>query len=94
MIWARGSRTEKVSECQGTGISMHQLGCSHVGCAAVVVVQCPHNTQGTPSKPTLRPTLAKIDVTSKPPVGDVSVVTLIRTDTTLNHSQEAEKVCH
>ena len=36
---------------------------------------------------------AKIDVTSKSPVGDISVVTLIRTDTTLEHSQKAEKVC-
>ena len=35
----------------------------------------------------------KIDVTSKPPVGGISVVTLIRTDTTLDHSQKAEKVC-
>ena len=35
----------------------------------------------------------KIDVTSKSPVGDISVVTLIRTDTTLDHSQKAEKVC-
>ena len=34
---------------------------------------------------------AKIDVTSKSPVGDISVVTLIRTDTTLDHSQKAEK---
>ena len=31
-------------------------------------------------------------MTSKSPVGDVSVVTLIRTDTTLDHSQKAEKV--
>ena len=36
---------------------------------------------------------AKIDVTSKSPVGNISVVTLIRTDTTLDHSQKAEKVC-
>ena len=35
---------------------------------------------------------AKIDVTSKSPVGDILVVTLIRTDTTLDHSQKAEKV--
>ena len=35
---------------------------------------------------------AKIDVTSKSPVGDISVVTLIRTDTTLDHGQKAEKV--
>ena len=33
-------------------------------------------------------------MTSKSPVGDISVVTLIRTDTTLDHSQKAEKVCH
>ena len=35
---------------------------------------------------------ANIDVTSKSPVGDISVVTLIKTDTTLDHSQQAEKV--
>ena len=29
---------------------------------------------------------------SKSPAGDISVVTLIRTDTTLDHSQEAEEV--
>ena len=36
---------------------------------------------------------AKIDVTRKPPVGGIPVVTLIRTDTTLDHSQKAEKLC-
>ena len=35
----------------------------------------------------------KIDVTRKLTVVSVSVVTLIRTDTTLDHSQKAEKVC-
>ena len=34
----------------------------------------------------------KINVTSKSPVEDISVVTLIRTDITLDHSQKAEKV--
>ena len=34
----------------------------------------------------------KINVTSMSPVGDISVVTLVRTDTTLDHSQKAEKV--
>ena len=34
---------------------------------------------------------AKIDVTSKSPVGDISVVTLIRTDTTLDHSQKGRE---
>ena len=36
----------------------------------------------------------QIAVTSKSPDGDISVVTLIRTDTTLDHSQKAEKVCN
>ena len=36
---------------------------------------------------------AKLDVTSKSPVGDISGVTLIRTDTTLDHSQKAKKAC-
>ena len=31
-------------------------------------------------------------VTNKSPVGDISVVILIRTDTTIDHSQKAEKV--
>ena len=35
---------------------------------------------------------AKIDVTSKSPVGDISVVALIRTDTTLDQNLKAEKV--
>jgi hypothetical protein len=34
----------------------------------------------------------KINVTIKSPVGDISVVTLIRSVTTLDHSQKAEKV--
>ena len=40
-----------------------------------------------------RPPHRKIGVTSNLPVGRISVVTLIRTDTTLDHSQKAEKVC-
>ena len=32
-------------------------------------------------------------VASKSPVGDISVVTPIRTDTSLGHSQKAEKEC-
>ena len=35
---------------------------------------------------------AKIDVTSKSPVGDILVVTLIRTDSTLDPSKKAKKV--
>ena len=48
----------------------------------------------SPSKLKRTPPQAKIRVTSKSPVGDISVVTLIRTDTTLDHSQKAEKVCY
>ena len=39
-----------------------------------------------------QPPHRKIGVTSNLPVGRISVVTLIRTDTTLDHSQKAEKV--
>ena len=35
----------------------------------------------------------KFVVTRRSPVGNMSVVTLMRTDTTLDHSQKAEKVC-
>ena len=35
----------------------------------------------------------KIEVTVKTPIGVILVVTLIRTETTLDHSQKAEKVC-
>ena len=62
------------------------------GCATPGLVQCQGNTFGHMSKLKVAPTQRKIDVTSKSPVGDISVVTLIRTDTTLDHSQKAEKV--
>ena len=63
------------------------------GCAAPGEVRCQCNTQGPLSKLARTPSPRKINVTSKSPVGDISVVTLIRTDTTLDHSQKAEKVC-
>ena len=66
--------------------------CYPRGCAAPGEVQCQCNTRGSPSKLKRAPPRAKIRVTSKSPVGDISVVTLIRTDTTLDHSQKAEKV--
>ena len=62
------------------------------GCAAPGQVLCQCNTRGLPSKLKRAPPQAKINVTNKSPVGDISVVTLIRTDTTLDHSQKAEKV--
>ena len=36
--------------------------------------------------------MGKINVTSESPVGDTSVVTLIKTNTTLEHSRKAENV--
>ena len=67
--------------------------CYPEGCAAPGEVPCQCNARGSPSKLKRAPPQAKINVTSKSPVGDISVVTLIRTDTTLDHSQKAEKVC-
>ena len=53
--------------------------------------------EATSEQPTGKPNRncspRKIDVTRKLPVGSISVVTLSRTDTTLDHSQKAEKVC-
>ena len=63
-----------------------------LGCATPSHVRCQGNTRGHLSKLKVSPPRRKIDVTSKSPVGDISVVTLIRTDTTLDHSQKAEKV--
>jgi len=66
--------------------------CYPKGCAATSCVQCQCNARGSLSKLAGVPPRRKINVTSKSPVGDISVVTLIRTDTTLDHSQKAEKV--
>ena len=66
--------------------------CYPEGCAAPGVVQCQCDTREPLSKLKRTSPPEKINVTSKSPVGDISVVTLIRTDTTLDHSQKAEKV--
>ncbi len=66
--------------------------CYPEGCAATSQVQCQCDARGSLSKLAGLPPRRKINVTSKSPVGDISVVTLIRTDTTLDHSQKAEKV--
>ena len=63
------------------------------GCAAPSFVPCQCYTREPLSKLERTSPHVKINVTSKSPVGDISVVTLIRTDTTLDHSQKAEKVC-
>ena len=75
--------------CLGSdGITRYYPG----GYAAPRKVPYKCNTLGFLSKLKKTPTHRKINVTSKSPVGDISVVTLIRTDTTLDHSQKAEKV--
>ena len=67
--------------------------CYPEGCTAPGSVPCQSSARGPLSKLERTPPQRKIDATSKSPVGDISVVTLIRTDTTLDHSQKAEKVC-
>lgn len=64
------------------------------GRAAPGAVRSQGDTQERLSKLKAISSQSKIYVTSKSPVGDISVVTLIRTDTTLDHSQKAEKVCY
>ena len=63
------------------------------GCAAPGIVPDQGNTQECLSKLRATSPPRKMVVTCKSPVGDISAVTLIRTDTTLDHSQKAEKVC-
>ena len=60
------------------------------GCDAHSSVPCQRITRGAGQAQASSPN--KNHVTSKSPVGDISVVTLIRTDTTLDHSQKAEDV--
>ena len=62
-----------------------RVGCNQRSAVLVQRVRAPELAQEGTSP-------SKIDVTIKSPVGDISVVTLIRTDTTLDHSQKAEKV--
>ena len=65
-----------------------------VGYATLSSSAMPEATSGRgPGKPGALSPHRKIDVKREPPVGGVSVFTLIRTDTTLDHSQKAEKVC-
>ena len=63
-----------------------RVGCNQTSAILVQHMKAPEQAQANTSP-------SKINVTIKSPVGDISVVTLIRTDTTLDHSQKAEKVC-
>ena len=62
-----------------------RVSCNQISAVLVQHVRASEQAQESTSP-------SKIDVTIKSPVGDISVVTLIRTDTTLDHSQKAEKV--
>ena len=86
---------ERLAPCGGVGPANIQRTAIRYpeGCAAPSCVPCQRYARGPLSKLERTPPQAKINVTSKSPVGDISVVTLIRTDTTLDHSQKAEKVC-
>ena len=64
-----------------------------VGCAAPGNVPGQGNTQERLSKLKATSPQRKIAVACKSPVGDISAVTLIRTDIILDRSQKAEKVC-
>ena len=66
--------------------------CYPKGCATPSFVPCQGNTWRPLEQAQEDTSPEKINVTSKFPVGNISVVTLIRTDTTLDHSQKAEKV--
>jgi len=90
-VWKWGFATTGCDAMRNA--NLNYLSCYPEGCAATSFVPCQRNTQGTLSKLEEYPFPRKITVTSKSPVGDISVVTLIRTDTTLDHSQKAEKVC-
>ena len=63
------------------------------GCAGTGSVPCQHHTREGMGKPKSTSPQQNIGVTMYSPVGEKPVVTLIRTDTTLDHSQKAEKVC-
>jgi len=67
--------------------------CSQEGFATLSSSAMPEATSGLGRSKLREPApQRKIDVKRELPVGSVSVFTLIRTDTTLDHSQKAEKV--
>ena len=94
-------RVQSTGSGSGTAVQCSQLTLLQVLLLKIVTPKgVPHlalcsarATRGWPASKLAKPTpQRKIGVTSKTPVGVISVVTLIRTDTTLDHSQKAEKV--
>ena len=65
--------------------------CYPKGCYAHGSMPCQCITRGAGQA--LVPSPNKNHVTGESPAGNIPVVTLIRTDTTLDHSQKAERVC-
>ena len=95
ILWCRSAQLGYLvcgHTCNDITNLLSAVACYPKGCAAPGFVPCQCNTRGPLSKLERTPPQRKINVTSKSPVGDISVVTLIRTDTTLDHSQKAEKV--
>ena len=95
ILWCRSAQLGYLvcgHTCNDITNLLSAVACYPKGCAAPGFVPCQCNTRGPLSKLERTPPQIKINVTSKSPVGDISVVTLIRTDTTLDHSQKAEKV--
>ena len=89
--WEKSTHSSPSTHCtRSARREMKPRGCPK-GCDAHSSVPCQRITRGTGQAHASSPN--KNHVTSKSPVGDISVVTLIRTDTTLDHSQKAEKVC-
>jgi hypothetical protein len=82
-------RNEALAVCRLGSDVVTQKGLPH---SAIVPCRRRQARQDRSKLRTLTPQ-RKIDVKSEQPVGCVSVFTLIRTDTTLDHSQKAEKVC-
>ena len=86
---AMGWPTKRDGREPGTGLrKCYPKGFATLGESAMLRRQVRRAT----GKPRGHRSPRKIDVTGKLTVASVSVVTLIRTDTTLDHSQKAEKV--
>ncbi len=68
-----------------------RITCHPKGCAATKECACPVQHMKAPEQAQKGTSPLQINVASKYPVGDTFVVTLIRTDTTLDQSRKAEK---
>ena len=88
--------SRRSADCEADVLRCICPGCSITPreCTAVGAMPCRCFAICILAKPIHIYTRAKIIVTKESPVEDLTVVTLLRTDTTLDHSQKAEKVCN